>query len=88
MTANGKTVVLGWDPYEADVTEAFRQGHPIEVTVTGVRSNVFGPLHEIPKPARACGPGNFVTQGERWTDDYSLLSSWLRGFVFKAQRKV
>jgi hypothetical protein len=88
VTANGKTVVLGWDPYEADVTEAFRQGHPIEVTVTGVRSNVFGPLHEIPKPARACGPGNFVTQGERWTDDYSLLSSWLRGFVFKAQRKV
>ena len=88
VTAAGKTTVLGWDPYEADVTEAYRAGLPIEVTVVGTRINVFGPLHEAQKPGWACGPENFVTGGDNWTDEYSLLSSGLRGFIFKAQKKV
>jgi hypothetical protein len=87
VEAAGQTTVLGWDPYEADVTEAFRKGLPIRVTVEGTRVNVFGPLHEADKPAWACGPGNFVTDGEQWTDAYSLLQSGLRGFTFKAQKK-
>ncbi len=85
VEASGKTAVLGWEPYEADVTEAVRLGLPIEVTVVGTRINVFGPLHETEKPAEACGPDNFVTSGDRWTDDYSLLDSGLRGFTLKAQ---
>ncbi len=88
VRAAGKTTVLGWDPYEADVTEAYQNGLPISVTVEGVRTNVFGPLHEVDKPAGACGPGNFVTGGAAWTDDYSLLKSGLRGFTFKAQKKA
>ena len=84
----GKTTVLGWDPFEADVTEAYRNGTPISVIVEGVRTNVFGPLHEVAKPAGHCGPGNFVTGGEQWTDNYSLLKSGLRGFIFKAQKKA
>ena len=88
VNAAGKTTVLGWDPYEADVTEAYRNGLPISVIVEGVRTNVFGPLHEVDKPAGACGPGNFVTGGAAWTDDYSLLRSGLRGFIFKAQKKI
>ena len=88
VVAAGKTTVLGWDPYEADVTEAYRNGLPISVIVEGVRTNVFGPLHEVAKPAGACGPGNFVTGGDQWTDDYSLLKSGLRGFIFKAQKKA
>ncbi len=88
VTAAGKTTVLGWDPYEADITEAYRNGLPISVTVEGVRTNVFGPLHEVAKPAGHCGPGNFVTGGDQWTDDYSLLRSGLRGFIFKAQKKI
>ncbi len=87
VEALGKTTVLGWDPYEADITEAYRQNAPIDVTVEGVRTNVFGPLHEVAKPAGHCGPGNFVTGGENWTDNYSLLPSGLRGMVFKAQKK-
>lgn len=83
-----KTAVLGWEPYEADVTQAVRRRLPICVTVEGTRTNVFGPLHELPKPAGACGPGNFLTEGEQWTDDYSLLDSGLRGFTFKVQRLV
>ncbi len=88
VTAAGKTTILGWDPYEADVTEAYRAGLPIEVTVDGTRINTFGPLHEAQKPAWACGPGNFVTDSDNWTDDYSLLQSGLRGFTFKAQKKA
>ena len=83
-----KTTVLGWDPYEADITDAYRKGLPISVTVVGTRVNVFGPLHQIPKPAPSCGPGSFVTKGDHWTDDYSLLKSGLRGFTFKAQKKL
>ncbi len=88
VEAAGKTAVLCWEPFEADVTEAVRRGLPISVTVDGTRTNVFGPLHELPKPAYACGPGNFMTDGDNWTDDYSLLDSGLRGFVFKAQKRI
>ena len=87
ISALGKTTVLGWDPYEADVTEAYLQNAPIDVTVVGTRRNVFGPLHQTVKTAPACGPGNFVTGGANWTDEYSLIDSGLRGFVFKAKRR-
>ena len=87
VTAAGKTAVLGWEPFEADVTEAARRGLPIEVTVVGTRINVFGPLHETEKPAWACGPDNFVTSGEHWTDEYCLLASGLGGFTLKAQNR-
>ena len=88
VTAAGKSEVLGWEPYEADVTRAVRRREPIYVTVEGTRENLFGPLHEVQKPAQACGPGNFVTEGDEWTEDYSLLSSGVRGFVFKLQNRV
>ena len=88
VTCGDKTTVLGWDPYEADITDAYRQGLPILVTVVGTRVNVFGPLHQIPKPAPSCGPNSFVSKGKHWTDDYSLLQSGLRGFTFKAQKKL
>lgn len=86
VTALGSTSVLGWEPYEADVTEAVRAGAPIDVTVVGTRRNVFGPLHQIPKLDGAYGPGNFTTGGKGWTDDYSLLDSGLTGIVLKIQK--
>ncbi len=88
VTAGGKSTVLGWEPYEADVTDAVRNGLPIYVTVYGTRANLFGPLHETPRPAPSCGPGNFVTGGDRWTDGYNLLDSGIRGLVFKRVRRL
>ncbi len=88
VEALGKKTVLGWDPYEADITEAYRAGAPIDVTVEGVRTNVFGPLHEVAKPAGSCGPANFVTGGDAWTESYSLLQSGLRGVEFKVKKKL
>lgn len=87
VSAGGKTTVLGWDPYEADVTDAVRAGEPIEVTVVGTRRNLFGPLHQIPALDGAYGPGNFTTGGKGWTDAYSLLDSGLHGVTFKVQKK-
>ena len=87
VSVGKRTDVLGWDPYEADVTEAYRRGLTIKVTVFGTRANLFGPLHETNRPAPSCGPGNFVTDGEHFTEDYSLINSGLRGFTFKAQKK-
>jgi hypothetical protein len=87
VSAGDRTELLSWDPYEADVTEAYRRLLPINVTVFGTRANLFGPLHETNRPAPSCGPGNFVTGGERFTEDYSLINSGLRGFTFKAQKK-
>lgn len=86
VTAMGKTTVLGWNPYEADVTEAVKAGAPIDVTVVGTRRNTFGPLHQLPALDGAYGPGNFVTGGNSWTNDYSLLDSGLTGIVFKTQK--
>ena len=88
ISALGKSEILAWDPYEADITEAYKEGAPIDVTIYGTRTNVFGPLHQIPKPAGACGPVSFVTSGQNWTDDYSLLQSGIRGITFKAQKKI
>lgn len=46
VTFGGKTTVLGWNPYEADVTEAVRASEPIDVTIVGTRTNIFGDLHK------------------------------------------
>ena len=87
VTALGKTTVLGWDPYEADVTEAYRKNAPIDVTVVGTRRNVFGPLHQFPPQDGSCGPSNFVSFGSAWSDEYCFIDSGLTGIVLKAQTK-
>lgn len=46
VTFGRKSIVLGWNPYEADVTEAVRASEPIDITIVGTRTNVFGNLHE------------------------------------------
>jgi hypothetical protein len=66
--------VMGWPPYELDITDAIRDGkvHELAIQVVGSRRNSFGPLHQAdPEPAWT-GPGNFETQGREWTKDYSL----------------
>lgn len=79
----GEEQILAWDPYEADVTDAVREGRAIDVTVVGTRRNTFGPLHLVPVLHGAYGPGHFVTGGGSWNDDYQLLDSAMTGLVFK-----
>ncbi len=82
ITADGCVQVCGWDPYEADVTEAVKAGQSIDLCVVGTRKNVFGPLHQLPAIAGACGPGNFVTGGASWTDEYVLIDSGAKHIQF------
>ena len=88
VSALDKISVLGFDPYEADITEAYRQNAPIYVSVVGTRRNLFGPLHQSVKIANSYGPGNFVTKGNDWIDEYSLIDSGIRGIAFKALKST
>ena len=74
-------ILLPWDPFEADVTDALAAGKTIDVTVVGTRRNVFGPLHMNPPIASSYGPGSFVTEGNAWSDDYVLIDSGLTGLA-------
>ena len=83
VTTEQGTETVGWDPYLADVTEAVKAGQSIDLCVVGTRKNVFGPLHELPAIAGACGPGNFVTGGAGWSDSYVLIDSGAAEIYFK-----
>jgi hypothetical protein len=86
ITKSGSQTV-GWDPWLADVTEAVKAGQSIDLCVVGTRKNVFGPLHQLPAIAGACGPGNFVTGGASWTDEYVLIDSGAAQISFKVLSK-
>ncbi len=62
---------LSWPPYEIDITKHLKKT-PAEITLTlfGSRRNTFGPLHQKNDTPPAVGPGNFLTAGKDWTDQY------------------
>ena len=72
---------VGWEPYEADVTEALREGQRLTVELVGTRRNTFGPLHLVPLYDTSYGPEHFVMTGERWTDAYNLIDSGIHGGI-------
>lgn len=63
--------IIAFAPYEASVEDL----HTISVVLT--RRNTFGPLHALPKKAKTYGPGNFLTEGGAWSDDYVLYEQGL-----------
>ena len=65
--------ILGWEPYEADVTEWLKTG--FNVTLVCTRKNLFGPLHVVPAVTGAVGPDTFVTGGGSFTEDYALADN-------------
>ena len=79
--------IIGWDPFEADVTDWVNEGRDIFVTLVCSRKNMFGPLHEIPAVTGAVGPGDFVTGGDRWSDEYVLMDSRI-GKIKASWRKI
>ncbi|MBQ3866935.1 MAG: hypothetical protein II789_00150 [Clostridia bacterium] len=76
-------IVLGWDPYEADVTDWVNAGEEIDVTLVPSRKNLFGPLHQVPVDPGSTGPGSFCTGGAGWSDDYNLISSTVGKIVIE-----
>ncbi len=69
--------VIGWRPYEAEVTGDLQRNARLDIEVVLTRRNSFGPLHQVPLRAGAYGPGNFVTGGDGWSDDYMLYPAGL-----------
>lgn len=63
--------IIAFPPYKTSVTGL----KAIEIVLN--RRNTFGPLHEIPRKARAYGPYNFITEGENWSENYVLYEQGL-----------
>lgn len=87
IAASGETKSIVWEPFEADVTDAVISGETVKLTVVGMRRNLFGPLHILPKERGWCSPAEYCTSGEAWTDDYALVDCGLRSVVFKKQKR-
>ena len=85
--SEAKAQILAWEPYEADITEWVAAGRDIGVTLVCSRRNVFGPLHLVPAESSAYGPGHFVTGGNHWSDDYTLIDSAIYGMTVRELRK-
>jgi len=71
-TSAGKQAVA-WEPWTADVTEAVKAGEDLRITLVNSRRNSFGPLHCVPTLQWAYGPGNFVTDGAGFSDEYARV---------------
>ncbi|MCF7817714.1 MAG: hypothetical protein K9M54_07515 [Kiritimatiellales bacterium] len=66
--------VLGWDPFEADVSTS---PSPVDVEIVLTRRNTFGPLHDAIPGRQWIGPGNFVTEGAEYSDECIMVASGL-----------
>jgi len=74
--ATGK--LIAFPPHQADITAALASGAPtLDLEVILTRRNTFGPLHQVPLRAGAYGPGNFITEGAGWSDEYQLYPAGL-----------
>ncbi len=62
--------VSAFAPY---VLTAQASGGVLELTATLTPKNLFGPLHEVPAMRSICGPVDFHTSGENWSDAYALI---------------
>ncbi len=74
VIANGRSAgVIAWEPNEVDVTDFVEDGKlELRIEVIGHRRNSHGPLHLTDRHPRWTGPGQFVSSGDQWTDDYIL----------------
>jgi len=78
VTANGTTQVIGWQPYEVDITDSLAATDEVALELVLTRRNLFGPLNQLPLRAPNYGPNNWITDGESWSDDYQL---WRGGLL-------
>jgi len=79
VLVDGRTAgVIAWEPNELDITNLFTGNTAeVEIEVVGHRRNSHGPLHLTDPFPRWVGPGQFVTTGDAWSDDYQLVKCGL-----------
>jgi hypothetical protein len=77
VLVEGKSAgVIAWEPNEVEITALVPEGRSspeIRIEVAGHRRNSHGPLHHARKWPQATGPGEFITTGTDWSDDYQLV---------------
>lgn len=78
----GRKQPIAWEPWTADVTEAVKNGEDIRITLVNSRRNSFGPLHCVPTLQRTYGPGEFVTDGKRFSDAYARVPAAIGEVTF------
>ena len=69
--------LIGWQPYEAEVTRAVSAGCPVELEIALTRRNTFGPLHQSPPEANGYGPWNFRTTSKTWSESPNFYPAGL-----------
>ncbi|MHC4741207.1 MAG: glycosyl hydrolase [Planctomycetota bacterium] len=69
--------MIAWPPYDSDITAQLKKSPVIPLQVVLTRRNTFGPLHQVPLKAGAYGPGNWVTGGAGFSQNYMLYPAGL-----------
>jgi hypothetical protein len=64
--------VLGWDPFEADITEC---SETVDVELVLTRRNTFGPLHDCAEGRMHNGPDHWLTEGDEFSIDCVVIPS-------------
>ena len=86
VEAGGRKQTIAWEPWTADVTDAVMQGDAIRITLVNSRRNSFGPLHCGPTLQSTYGPGQFVTEGDRFSDEYARVPAAIGEVTFICQK--
>jgi hypothetical protein len=71
--ATAKSQILPWAPFECDLHGLADARDIVEVEWVLTRRNTFGPLHLTPMDPPWVGPGEFRSEGNKWSDDYQLV---------------
>ncbi|MCM8803068.1 MAG: hypothetical protein NC827_07155, partial [Candidatus Omnitrophica bacterium] len=67
--------LIAWPPYEIDITDFIMDKEKLNliIEILGHRRNSHGPLHYYEKWPVWTGPGQFVSEGKEWTDEYQIV---------------
>jgi len=74
VLVNGQDAgIIAWQPHEIDITPFVKSGtNDIRIELITSRRNAFGPLHQANPENKWTGPFEFITSGDRWTEEYNL----------------
>ncbi|MGB9643138.1 MAG: hypothetical protein ACPL3Q_08080, partial [Candidatus Ratteibacteria bacterium] len=67
--------IIAWPPNTIDITEFVRDGkaHLLAIELLGHRRNSHGPLHFYQKYPILTGPGQFISEGNEFVDEYQIV---------------
>ena len=82
FTGAGERVVVPWGDFKYEVTESDVAKGSVTCELILTRRNTFGPLHNTTVIENMSGPASFRTEGENWTNEYTVLPAGLTSVNF------